>query len=75
MSNDETRDERIKELEDELIKTRAAAVSIAVGMADAIIKTQKGREELAEGFDIAAEGADEVTARLARSISVRIREG
>lgn len=65
--------DRIAELERELDDTRRAAVSIVMGMVDAIAKTPEGREELAQGFAWAAVEADPVTSRLARLIAEAVR--
>lgn len=70
-----TPEERIITLEYELADTRRAAVLMMLGMVEAIARTPEGREELAQGFDEAAEGADAETARLARLVAEAVRRG
>lgn len=53
----------------ELADTQRAAISMLLGMAEAIASTPEGREDLARGFEDAAAGADPVTARLARQVA------
>lgn len=70
-------EERIIALERELYDTRRAAVTVILGMADAIAQTPEGREDLARGFDDAAKDAtiaDPVLARLARLVAGALRE-
>ena len=68
-----TPEERIIALETELIDTRKAAVAMLLGMAEGMVKTPEGREELAVAFEEAAKDADAITARLARLVATAIR--
>lgn len=67
--------DRLAALRLELIATEQAAVSMMLGMAEAVATTPEGREELARGFEEAAETADPVTVRLARRVAEAIRRG
>ena len=67
--------DRIAALERALSDTRQAALSMMIGMAQGMVSTPEGREELARGFDQVAAGADPVTAGLARAVADAIRRG
>lgn len=70
-------EERIIALERELDDTRRAAALVILGMVDAIAQTPQGREDLARGFDEAANEAartDPVLARLTRLVAGMILE-
>lgn len=66
-------EERIIALERELDDTRRAAVTLIVGIAEAVAGSPEGREELAQSFEEAAGEADHVTARLARLVAGALR--
>lgn len=60
----------IMKLERELAETRNAAVTLIVGMAQAIAPTQEGRAELAAGFREAADASQDTSlTRLARIVA------
>lgn len=63
--------QRIIELERELIETRRAAVSIVVGMCGT--QGPEGRRMLAEGLDREASECDAAQARLSRLIAAALR--
>lgn len=65
--------EQILELKKELAMTRAAAVTMLVGMAQGIANSEEGLEDLAKGFDDAAEGADPILAELAKAVAAALR--
>ncbi|MDH2328448.1 hypothetical protein QCN27_16465 [Cereibacter sp. SYSU M97828] len=66
-------DQRIIELERELIETRRAAVSIVAGLTEA--QSPAGRLQIADGLDRAACEGDAARARLARLIAAALRRG
>lgn len=68
-----TPEERIIQLERELIETRNAAAALILGVAEGITSTPWGREELAASFEAAASDADEATRRLARLVASALR--
>ncbi|WP_435170773.1 hypothetical protein [Falsirhodobacter sp. 1013] len=61
--------ERIEQLERELDETLDAALTIIVGMADAIAPTAESKRELANGFAEAAESVDGAIPRLSRAVA------
>ncbi|WP_435167931.1 hypothetical protein [Falsirhodobacter sp. 1013] len=61
--------ERIEQLERELDETLEAALTIIVGMADAIAPTAEAKEDLARGFAEAAGGTDGAIPRLSRAVA------
>lgn len=63
-------------LERELAETRRAAMTMILGMAEAIVRSPEGREELAASFEEAAAEMDtEVAAKMARQVAAAIRRG
>ncbi|GGE24424.1 hypothetical protein SAMN05421774_10848 [Gemmobacter megaterium] len=69
------KEEELIRLERELVDTRNAAVAMILGMAEGIVSSPAGREELASGFEAAAKDADQVTKRLATLVSLALRNG
>ena len=68
--------DRITELERELAETRRAAMTMILGMAEAIVRSPEGREELAASFEEAAAEMDtEAAAKMARQVAVAVRRG
>ncbi|MDB6454734.1 hypothetical protein [Falsirhodobacter sp. 20TX0035] len=61
--------ERIEQLERDLNETLEAALTIIVGMADAIAPSAEAKEDLARGFAAAAEGQDGAIPRLSRAVA------
>ncbi|WP_421998160.1 hypothetical protein [Roseovarius confluentis] len=53
-----THEDQIADLEGRLESARRAAVLMVTGMADAVVKTPQGYEDLARGFDEAAKASD-----------------
>lgn len=68
-------DDRIKLLEQEVFQTKRAAVTMILGMADAIANTPEGRDEIARGFEDAAQhpDADPAMVRLSRLVATALR--
>ena len=64
-----TPEEKIKALEDQVIEVRQAAVSMVMGMAEAVTNDQSAREDLARGFDQAAAQSEGETRRLAELVA------
>lgn len=69
------KEEDLIRLERELVDTRNAAVAMILGMAEGIVSSPAGREELASGFEAAAKDADQATKRLATLVSLALRNG
>ncbi|RWR04680.1 hypothetical protein [Paenirhodobacter populi] len=69
-----TPEERIIALEREIQDSRLAAARIILGMCDGISRTPEGREDLAIGFERAAQQTtDAAEARINRLISAVLR--
>lgn len=70
-------EERILLLEREVIETKRAAVTMILGMADAIANTPEGRAEIAQGFEDAARhpDADPAMVRLSKLVASALRGG
>lgn len=68
-----TTPDRSAQLETELHDLREAALSIIVGMADAIAKSPEGKRELADGFEDAATKATGAASDLSREIADILR--
>ena len=66
--------DRIIALERELDDTRRAAVHLVLVMVDAVAKTPESRDQLAQGFALAATDSDPVTSRLARLMAAAVRQ-
>lgn len=64
-------EQRIIDLERELIETRRAAVSIIVGMTET--QSEEGRLRIASGLETQAGACDAAKARLARLIAAALR--
>ena len=68
-----TPEEQIKALEEQVIEVRHAAVSMVMGMAEAVTNGQNAREDLARGFDEAAAQSEGETRRLAEMVAEALR--
>ena len=68
-------EQRIAELEQEVLATRTDAINIVLGLVSGMGPSPEGRAEIAQSFEDAAADVDEVTAGLARLIAERLREG
>ncbi|MEQ8898523.1 MAG: hypothetical protein RID23_15660 [Roseovarius sp.] len=68
-----TPEEKIKALEDQVIEVRQAAVSMVMGMAEAVTNGPNAREDLARGFDEAATQSEGETRRLAEMVAEALR--
>ncbi|WP_136684904.1 hypothetical protein [Falsirhodobacter xinxiangensis] len=66
-------DQRIIDLERELIETRRAAVSIITGLTEA--QSAADRLQIADGLDRSATECDATRARLSRLIAAALRRG
>lgn len=69
------REDRMSVLEEELLQTKRAALTMIMSMADAIANTPEGRAELARGFEAAAEHpeADAAMVRLPKRVAAALR--
>ncbi|MDH2329038.1 hypothetical protein QCN27_19505 [Cereibacter sp. SYSU M97828] len=68
-------EDRTSALEDELLQTKRAAITMILSMAEAIANTPEGRAELAKGFEAAAEqsDADPAMVRLSKLVAAALR--
>lgn len=69
-----TPEERVIQLERQLIETRSAATNMIVAMSNALARTPDDRERLARSFDAAARDTGSETARLARLVAAALRQ-
>lgn len=65
--------DRTVQLETELHDLREAALSIIVGMADAIAKSPEGKRDLADGFEDAAAKETGAASDLSREVADILR--
>jgi hypothetical protein len=65
--------ERIEALEKQVVEIRTAAVSMILGMAEAVTNGPAAREGLAQGFDQAAAEHDGEARRLAELVAEALR--
>lgn len=66
-------EERIIALEREVGDTRIAAARMILDFAEGVAPTRERRERLARAFEANAQGADQITARLARLVVAELR--
>lgn len=66
-------EERIIALEREMDDTRIAAARMILDFAEGVAPTRERRERLARAFEVNAQGADQISARLARLVAAELR--
>lgn len=68
-----TPEEKIRALEEQVIEVRRAAVSMVMGMAEAVTNGPNARHDLARGFDQAAAQSEGEARRLAELVAEALR--
>lgn len=66
-------EKRIADLERQLLDVRKSAVSMIVGMSEAVAQSPEGRDELARTFEEAAQTEAGETGHLARLVAAALR--
>lgn len=73
MSEPTNPEQRVAELELQLTEVRQAALSMVVGMADAVTSSPKGRADLAQGFEDVAKNETGEMHDLAQLVAAALR--